>query len=865
MKLKYIFTTILAALALTSCVEDLERHLDEVQVSSSYVALPAEGGSQTITVTSTADWKFSEIPDWLTISPESGAAGETTVTFSAGKAASTNEATVYLNVYQKSQLINVIQMTEKVDTPLSTCKEVNSGEDGVTYRIKGAVKNISNTTYGNYYVNDGTDEVYVYGTLDASGTEKNFSSLGISEGDIVTVEGPRKTYGGTIELVNVTVISIEKSLIKVDSVEPESAELPIEGGEFTVNLSCSGEGVSASVPESAKSWLTIKSVSASDKKAVVVFTASANAGGDRSTTIEFSTVSDGVTYSATTALSQKGSIIETTIDNILAAEDGDTQYRVTGYITSDKDSEYGNIYIKDATGEIYIYGVLDSKGQAKQWKNMGINVGDIITVVGPKASFNGAAQLKNVSIENHYAVKDISLADFRNLTDDKTAYYRISGTVAKSTEENTKFDLETYGNFALTDGTTEVYVYGVRTGWGGAKGQFKTLGVKEGDKLTIVCYKTRYNGLIEADGCFYISHEAGAVEPDPEPDPEPSIVDATVDQILAAEDGDTQYRVTGYISSVKNTTFGNYNIKDATGEVLVYGTLDASGASKNFSSLGINEGDIVTVVGPKTSYNGTAQLKNVTVESHKAVKDITVADFVAKDDNSDVYYRIKGTVSGVKDTDSYGNIYVADETGSVYVYGIVAGWGGAKKQFQTLGIKDGDILTLVGNVGSYKGTKQVANAFFVAKEEGKPGTDEPSTDNPYSIDLSYTLGTNAYDDGVATINGVKDQKVLKIGTSKAAGSITVTIPAGTKKVSFYAVAWKGNATTLTFSMGGTVVAEQAIAANVGATSNSPYTITVADTDKYEFTIPVDLTVDTPITISTKEGAKPRAIFFGLKK
>ena len=861
MKLKYIFTTILAALALTSCVEDLERHLDEVQVSSSYVALPAEGGSQTITVTSTADWKFSEIPDWLTISPESGAAGETTVTFSAGKAASTNEATVYLNVYQKSQLINVIQMTEKVDTPLSTCKEVNSGEDGVTYRIKGAVKNISNTTYGNYYVNDGTDEVYVYGTLDASGAEKNFSSLGISEGDIVTVEGPKKTYGGTVELVNVTVISIEKSLIKVDSVEPESAELPIEGGEFTVNLSCSGEGVSASVPESAKSWLTIKSVSASDKKAVVVFTASANAGGDRSTTIEFTTTSDGKDYSATTTLAQKGSIIETTIDNILAAEDGDTQYRVTGYITSIKNNTYGNYNIKDATGEVLVYGTLNADGESAKFADMGINEGDIVTVVGPKASFNGAAQLKNVSIENHYAVKDISLADFRNLTDDKTAYYRISGTVAKSTEENTNFDLKDYGNFALTDGTTEVYVYGVRTGWGGAKGQFGTLGVKEGDKLTIVCYKTSYNGLVEADGCFYISHEAGAVEPDPEP----SIVDATVDQILAAEDGDTQYRVTGYISSVKNTKYGNYNIKDATGEVLVYGTLNADGESAKFADMGITEGDIVTVVGPKTSYNGTAQLKNVTVESHKAVKDITVADFVAKDDNSDVYYRIKGTVSGVKDTDSYGNIYVADETGSVYVYGIVAGWGGAKKQFQTLGIKDGDILTLVGNVGSYKGTKQVANAFFVAKEEGKPGTDEPSTDNPYSIDLSYTLGTNAYDDGVATINGVKDQKVLKIGTSKAAGSITVTIPAGTKKVSFYAVAWKGNATTLTFSMGGTVVAEQAIAANVGATSNSPYTITVADTDKYEFTIPVDLTVDTPITISTKEGAKPRAIFFGLKK
>ena len=59
--------------------------------------------------------------------------------------------------------------------------------------------------------------------------------------------------------------------------------------------------------------------------------------------------------------------------------------------------------------------------------------------------------------------------------------------------------------------------------------------------------------------------------------------------------------------------------------------------------------------------------------------------------------------------------------------------------------------------------------------------------------------------------------------------------------------------------------EQDIAANDGATSNSPYTITVADSDKYTFEIPVELTADTPVTISTKDGAKTRAIFFGLKK
>lgn len=307
MKLKYIFTTLLATAVLaTACQESLERHLAEVQVSSSYVAIPAAGGTTTITVTATDDWTIDQIPSWLSVSPVSGAAGETEVSFKASAATSTNEVTVHLVCSGKTQEINVLQQTEKVDLPISTCKEVNSGVDGVTYRIKGTVTRIANTTYGNMYVSDGTDEVYVYGTLDATGAEKNFSSLGIEVGDIVTVEGPKKTYSGTIELVNVTVIAIEKSLIKVDSVDPESGELPVEGGSFAVTLTSKGEGVSVNVPADAKSWLTIAGISTSGTETVVTFEAAANEAGDRSTTLSFSTTSKGKEYSASTTLSQSG-------------------------------------------------------------------------------------------------------------------------------------------------------------------------------------------------------------------------------------------------------------------------------------------------------------------------------------------------------------------------------------------------------------------------------------------------------------------------------------------------------------------------------------------------------------------------------
>ena len=93
----------------------------------------------------------------------------------------------------------------------ATCAEIIAGADGTNYRVTGKCTEIKNTTYGNWYLEDATGTVYIYGTLDAEGKTKNFSSLGIEVGDEITVEGPKKTYNGTVELVNVKVINIKKA------------------------------------------------------------------------------------------------------------------------------------------------------------------------------------------------------------------------------------------------------------------------------------------------------------------------------------------------------------------------------------------------------------------------------------------------------------------------------------------------------------------------------------------------------------------------------------------------------------------------------------------------------------------------------
>ena len=86
---------------------------------------------------------------------------------------------LYLNCGSKSQIINVIQMTEKVDLPISTYKQIAAGQDGTVYRAKGTCTDIYNTEYGNWHLIDATGDLTIYGTLDKNGATKNFKSLKI--------------------------------------------------------------------------------------------------------------------------------------------------------------------------------------------------------------------------------------------------------------------------------------------------------------------------------------------------------------------------------------------------------------------------------------------------------------------------------------------------------------------------------------------------------------------------------------------------------------------------------------------------------------------------------------------------------------
>ncbi|MBR6948293.1 MAG: BACON domain-containing protein [Muribaculaceae bacterium] len=504
MKLKYFISFFALVALLSSCSDDDSMTLlDEIKVSSSYVGIDVDGGSNTITLNAKEAWSFDaeEIPAWLTVSPMNGGAGETKVTFTAPSTMDGRTAVLHVSCAEKSQTINVIQGLAVVSP--ATCAEIIAGPESKTYRVTGTVATITNTTYGNWILRDETGEITIYGTLDAKGNEKNFLSWGMEVGDIVTVEGPKQLYGTTVELVNVTVVNIQKSLVKVEGYDPEDATIPVEGGNVAVNLTCkTNNGISVEIPEEAKSWLGIVSV-AGGAEPVVTFHANANAGGDRSTTVVFKTTDDkGQEYTAEAVINQKGSIQEMSIADFLLepTENNNSLYRITGVITSIANPTYGNVYIRDWSGEVYVYGI----GAKGFFETTGLKVGDVVTLVGKRAVYKGTDQLSNTTLEDYKTVTPMTIDEFLDQEDNPNVYYMLTGNI-------TEVANATYGNLYLEDETNQVYVYGCYPGWGATgdnrKNWLETAGIAVGDELSVIGVKSTYNGTPQLANGIYFSHK----------------------------------------------------------------------------------------------------------------------------------------------------------------------------------------------------------------------------------------------------------------------------------------------------------------------------------------------------------------------
>lgn len=93
-------------------------------------------------------------------------------------------------------------------------------------------------------------------------------------------------------------------------------------------------------------------------------------------------------------------ILRGAIANIVMDKDDATLY-----------NKYGNFDLVDATGSLYIYGLLTPEGEAQQFREMGLNEGDSITIKAIYTEYQGNPQAKNAILVEGGSVVPVEEAD----------------------------------------------------------------------------------------------------------------------------------------------------------------------------------------------------------------------------------------------------------------------------------------------------------------------------------------------------------------------------------------------------------------------------------------------------------------------
>lgn len=197
-------------------------------------------------------------------------------------------------------------------------------------------------------------------------------------------------------------------------------------------------------------------------------------------------------------------------------------------------------------------------------------------------------------------------------------------------------------------------------------------------------------------------------------------------------------------------------------EILLYGSLE-----RYFSVAGVKSTQFAKIGEKEFGINPNVVTNEPTNEP--TAKVVTIAEFLAAPESAEVYYELTGVISGLSVGGYaviYGNFDLTDETGTVYVYGLTKDFiavGSTKndKSFASLGLKDGDKITIRGFRGSYAGKIEVYGAYFVKLASGDKttnpdgngdnnGTDEPTPVDTIVFDADVDKGNASTDINTAT-------------------------------------------------------------------------------------------------------------------
>ncbi len=262
--------------------------------------------------------------------------------------------------------------------------EIGSGVEMMTYSFKGASARANSTSDGEYsdYEGSGMNNIF-FGK----------SAYLVIEDLLLDSQQLRLTFGG------------EKYLSDSDN--------HFKNDEFLIRLSADGENWSKPIDYTAPAGEGRWNVASAD------FTLPEST---RNLWIRFDALVDSayriddvkldvgeggqlITFDAGPIVPEEpADVVKATVQEFLNAAEDNTIYELTGEITAVANETYGNFDLTDATGTVYVYGLLTPEGDKQtQWAAAGLKVGDTITVQGKRSSYNDKPQMKDATYVSHVA------------------------------------------------------------------------------------------------------------------------------------------------------------------------------------------------------------------------------------------------------------------------------------------------------------------------------------------------------------------------------------------------------------------------------------------------------------------------------
>lgn len=284
-----------------------------------------------------------------------------------------------------------------------------SEEDGVSYVVTITKENES------YYISN-NDATLGYGSSTnfnqaATGNNAMWSIAGGTKGSFritnvgtttralafrssTSVFGPYSTSNITttgeyydIELFKYNgSVAIETLTVTPDANNPETVSY--EGG--ILNFTVTASNIDSWEATSNNEAFVVEYVD--DGFKVTVAENEESIGRNATITVAGGSKSETITISQEAAPAQ---VLSVTVAEFLQKDVNTTQwYQLTGEITQIASSTYGNIYLKDITGTVYVYGVTSEQktNNDKSFASLDLAVGDILTINTLRSEHNGEPQ-----------------------------------------------------------------------------------------------------------------------------------------------------------------------------------------------------------------------------------------------------------------------------------------------------------------------------------------------------------------------------------------------------------------------------------------------------------------------------------------